>query len=394
MNQASILLKRTFVGSLAWFLVFGVSHSKAGPVNDEFSYRLFHQVSKSIDVEENFVFSPYVARSALALAALGARGKTQRQLSKAPDAWVQKKDTYKWMSANRLWVDMKFPLLETFLASSTKAFGDPPWMVDYSKAPDFLADRINGWVSERTSGKIKNMISEESIDLKTKMTLTSAAYFKGDWAFPFQLVEGPDEKFKTSKGETSAAFLRRAGRFLYTKRRDFQILEIPFTGEEVSLVLLLPQSPGILSALEAQLNQENMSRWMEGLSLTDVVITLPRLQIDSSIELSESLKGAGVVDPFSPDDADFSGMTGTRSLHLNRMVQKVTLSLHDEGVEATSGSVSRALASSIASQSFLGEAFNAKHPFIMILRNRVTSSLIFMGRVANPETLVVRKSAP
>jgi serpin B len=364
------------------------SHAALNP-GAEISFRLYKSLSKGLS-EENFIFSPYAIRSALGLAGMGARGRTQRQLGKAPEPWTQKKDSpYKLIFANRLWVQMGFPLLDGYMEASDKAFGVRPWMVDFTKAPDFLSDRINGWVEEKTQNKVRQVIQEDLVDPTSKMMLSSAVYFKGDWVAPFQRSETTLRGFKSiSGGEIQTSFVHKTGNFLHFKNHEVQILEIPYLDGELAMTLIMPNSSRAWSSLDTNFKPEVVEQWLTELTLKEVSVFLPKFEFDSNIDLTDALKTAGVVDPFDPEQADFSGMTGKRDLVLGHVIHKTVIALTEEGSEVTgrvNSSPARGLASSSTTQHL---AFHAERPFMFMIRHRGTNSAIFMGHFLKPTALV------
>jgi len=359
---------------------FGLASVSPGA---ELSLRLFRALAKQSE-SENFVFSPFAIRAALGIAAFGAKGNTHKELGKPPELWTQKKDpSYKLVFANRLWVDLKYPLLPDFMEASDKALGVRPWMVDFSKAPDFLSDRINGWVEERTQGKIKNVISYDSINNNSKMLLNSAVYFKGDWVSPFVRNQTSPDSFTSNSGDKfQVDYVHRSGNFLYYKGHDFQILDLPYLDGEIALSILLPNSVKGLGTLENSLKPEALDHWLSELVLKQVEIALPKFEFDSSLELTEILKSFGINDPFDSQRADFSGMTGSRNLYIDRVTHKTSIALTEEGTEALGSAVS--VDRSIASTQEDTVPFHANRPFIILIRHRATNSPLFIGHVLRP----------
>lgn len=322
------------------------------------------------------------------MAAAGAKGRTYKQLGRAPELWATKKEpSYRLMSANRLWVHLGFPLQEPYMEASEKSFGVRPWMVDFSKAPDFLRDRVNGWVSEKTSSKIKSIITENSVDEKMRMILTSAIYFKGDWVYPFDKNETQEGKFTTeSDGKIKVPFLFKKGSFNYTKNHDHQIIELPYLDGEIALVIILPNNEDGLEHLERSLKPENVEKWLGDLAVKEMNLYLPKFEFDSNLDLKEPLSQMGISDAFNPEAADFSGMNGTKDLFLSSFVHQTTIGLSEEGTEATSASSSggsRSPASSGTTPN-VSLSFKADHPFVFLIRHRGSNSILFLGHVVKP----------
>ena len=364
----------------------------------EFSLKLFKGLAKS-QSEDNFLFSPYAVRFALGMAALGAKGKTQKQLGKAPEPWISKKEPlYKLFMANRIWVHLGFPLNEEYMDAHEKSFGVRPWMSDFSKSPDFVKDRVNGWVAERTQGKIKSMITEDTLgslgtfnDPFIRMMLTSTLYFKGNWVSPFDRSETHEGQFATqSAGKIKVPFMRKTGPFNYLKTSEMQILEIPYLDGEISMVILLPNSEEDLGSFENSLKVESLDQWITELSVKVVQVLLPKFDFEFNLDLKEQLKAMGISDPFSLETADFSGMDGTKNLFISSLIHQTSINTDEEGSEAIShggASISRNLASISNSGSSSVGVFRADHPFLFFIRHRGSNSIIFAGHVNKPVVL-------
>ena len=256
------------------------------------------------------------------------------------------------------------------MEASENNFSFRPWMVDFTKAPDFLANRVNDWVEERTFGKIRNFLTEESIDPSTKMLLTSALYFQGEWAKPLALIAPKSQ------------FMQVTGNFNYFQDKDLQVLELPYMDGDTSMVLALPSVACGLSDLEGSLNGETLGKWMSQAKSRDVHVIIPKFGFDSTLELSEVLKATGVEDPFLPENADFSGMMGVKKLYLGRVSHKTLISVTEFGTEAESESNTvsppeepgRKIASTPA-------LFEANRPFLFGIRHKHLSTYLLMGRV-------------
>jgi serpin B len=401
-------LKMQWLCILSFCLLGFTQMGRAGSLpGAEFGMRLFRSVVQA-KAKENLVLSPYAIRVALGMMALGAHGNTLRQLGKPPELWTQKKDSsYKLLLANRLWVNSKTPLLPNFLDLSEKTFGVRPWMVDFSKAPDFIAERMNGWVEERTAGRINEVISVDEINPDTSCFLSSAIYFKGSWMSPFRHSETQVGAFQASQVD----YLHKLGSFMVDQGPEYQVVDIPYSDGEVALMVILPLSPDGLSGLERHLSQDTWNEFSSHLSLKTVDLMLPKFALSSKLELVEILKGLGIIDPFDPEKANFSGMTGKKNLYLSKMTHQTTLALSEEGTEAdvASGSAVSVPASPehAESKAFAGDRtlasvavepaapiqFHADHPFIFVIHHRVTHAQLLVGHVLQPPAHVATDSA-
>ena len=381
-------MKRDFLPYALFAYILLLSDWSFGSTNSalESSLKMFKSLAKGAEVD-NFVFSPFAIRTGLGMTALGAKGKTQRQLGKAPDLGPLKKEPpTPLILANRLWVQYGFPLYESYKETSEKNFGEHPWMVDFTKAPDFLKDRVNGWVEEKTQGKLKGFISEDSVDPTSKMLLTIGVYFKSQWMSPFSKGFTRSDEFRSGHGEAlNVSYLHKVASYPYFKNEKWQVLELPYSDADLSVLIVLPRSRQGFSQMEQSLEPETLEQWIDGLHLKDVDIDLPKFEFQSSFEISETLKSIGVVDAFSPTEADFSGMTAVKGLYLGRTIHKTGFGLTEEGTEAAAISAESAARNPASSLS--PETFHVNRPFLFMVRHKPSRSLLFMGHVFKPLSL-------
>ena len=346
----------------------------------------------------NLCLSPYSISTALAMTYAGAQGETARQMAQALlfmldparlhpafaelEAGLkasQDKGDVLMQIANKLWPQVGYPFLETFLALTEAFYGVTIAPLDY-RDPEAARLTINAWVEERTHGKIKDLIGPGLLSPMTTLVLVNAIYFKGNWAHQFdpQCTE-PAPFWKTSADSVEVSMMSQTDSFGYAETADMQILELPYLGEDLVMTLLLPANPGGLAALEAALTVENLERWTIRLRETEVEVHLPRFKVTGAFELSQALEALGMVDAFG-GEADFSGMDGTRSLFISAVVHQAFVEVNEEGAEAAAATAVLML----RGMPMPPPVFRADHPFLFLLRDRRTGGILFMGRVADP----------
>lgn len=368
-----------YVGITLWVLLSTLESYAAINAGNDFSIRLFRSLGRS-KKPENLVISPYAIRWGLGMAAAGAKGKTQRQLGKAPDSLPLKDPSYRLLMANRLWVQNGIPLQDGYLEGLDKTFGIRPWIVDFTKAPDFIKDRMNGWVLEKTAGKISDFIHEDSIAPNLKMVLGSAISFKASWMAPFDRALTKESYFVgSSQKKTKVPFVNRTGFFHYAKEQNAQLVELPFLDGEFSFVLILPRESGSLADFEETLKSETLDRWVGDLTLKEVSLSIPKFEVSTSVEISEQLKLQGIVDPFLAESADFSGMSGNKDLVLDRVFHKTQFLFMEEGTEV--GSVAGPIVNRSPSSESNPVLFKVDHPFLFVVRHRMSGTIVIMGSI-------------
>ncbi|XP_074204091.1 leukocyte elastase inhibitor [Camelus bactrianus] len=371
--------------------------------NTRFALDLFRTVNES-NPAGNIFFSPFSISSALAMIFLGTRGNTSEQMSKALyfkeveeihsrfqslNADINKRGAaYTLKVANRLFGEKTYDFLPEFLASTQKMYGAELASVDFQQASEDARKAINEWVKGQTEGKIPELLASGVVDSMTKLVLVNAIYFKGNWQEKFATEATHDATFRLNKKDTKTV------RMMYQKKKlplgyiedlKCRVLELPYQGGDLSMVILLPddiedESTG-LRKIEQQLTLEKLRKWTKADSLEhlEVSVHLPRFGLEESYDLTAPLAHLGVQDLFC-SKADLSGMSGTRDLFVSKVVHKSFVEVNEEGTEAaaaTAGIVAYAML-------MPEENFIADHPFIFFIRHNLSANILFLGRLASP----------
>ncbi|XP_014406868.2 leukocyte elastase inhibitor [Camelus ferus] len=371
--------------------------------NTRFALDLLRTVNES-NPAGNIFFSPFSISSALAMIFLGTRGNTSEQMSKALyfkeveeihsrfqslNADINKRGAaYTLKVANRLFGEKTYDFLPEFLASTQKMYGAELASVDFQQASEDARKAINEWVKGQTEGKIPELLASGVVDSMTKLVLVNAIYFKGNWQEKFATEATHDATFRLNKKDTKTV------RMMYQKKKlplgyiedlKCRVLELPYQGGDLSMVILLPddiedESTG-LRKIEQQLTLEKLRKWTKADSLEhlEVSVHLPRFRLEESYDLTAPLAHLGVQDLFC-SKADLSGMSGTRDLFVSKVVHKSFVEVNEEGTEAaaaTAGIVAYAML-------MPEENFIADHPFIFFIRHNLSANILFLGRLASP----------
>ena len=364
--------------------------------NTEFALALYQELQAT---ERNLLFSPYSISTALAMTYAGARGDTEIQIAQALHflldqkqlhpafalleeklGEVEKKGNVQLRVANTLWPQKGYAFLEEFLALTKEYYGVLITPVDYRKA-EAARHTINTWVEEKTESKIKELIPPGILNALTRLVLVNAVYFKADWASQFDPHLTCESPFwVTPSDQVRVMMMTQKHAFRYGESGGLQVLELPYAGEDLSMMVLLPSERDGLAQLEGALTVENLDRWTGLLVEMDVEVFLPRFEVTLPIRLDKTLQSTGMVDAFS-GLADFSGMDGTRWLYIAAILHKAFVIVNEEGTEAAA-----ATAVIMAGRGLPASApvFRADHPFAFLIRENVTGSILFLGRVVNP----------
>jgi serpin B len=361
-------------------------------------YRLF------ASNEGNIVFSPYSISEMLALLSEGAAGKTKRELlqalnwDKPPDRMASAfeaqdrqldrtdRGDVELLVSNGLWFQKGSEPRQGFLKVAHEAYGAEIRDSDFIANVPAALEEINGWVSLKTRGKIADLFPPGSLNSATRIALVNAVYFKGKWEHPFEARRTASRPFFISPG--SSVMVPQMNETQALKAVSIEgsdILELPYLGGGLSMVILLPNSNDGLSSLERSLcaNPANLLEWLASLDFAkeeSIRVALPRFKMTYSVELTQALRQSGVTSAFDPQVADFSQIDGARDLHVSTVRHKAFIDVSEEGTEAA--------AATSAGMSALGirriREFTADHPFLFLIRDNATGSLLFLGRVLDP----------
>lgn len=370
--------------------------------NNQFAFDLY---SKYKSEEGNIFLSPYSISTALTMTYEGARGKTAEEMqavlripkddkkrrlesAKIYNQINESNKDYKLSTANALWAQKDYEFLEEYINNTEEYYGGKTTNLDFIKETEKSRVTINDWVENQTNNKIKNLIPKGAINEITRLVLTNAIYFKGTWVLQFDKKDTKDENFKTSSGKTvKVPMMKLTGddaEFNYVKEDNVQILELPYDGEDLSMLLILPEE-GSLKKLEKLINTKKLSEWKDALKKQRVDIYVPKFKFETKYFMVETLKEMGMSDAFVFGAADFSGMDGTRYLYIDNVIHQAFVEVHEEGTEAAAATAVIMGWGSIGDvEESVIPVFRADHPFIFIIQQKETGNILFIGRVSNP----------
>lgn len=367
--------------------------------NTEFALDLYSRLK---DEDGNLFFSPYSISVALAMTYAGARENTAQQISgtlrfslepqrlhaaferlEARLEALQEEGNVQLEIANSLWPHKSYPILEEYIGLMKEHYGVEITSVDYAADTEAARRIINEWVEERTKDKIRDMIGPGVLDALTRLVLTNAIYFKGNWAEQFDEDLTKDAPFHLLSGEsTQVAMMKQQETFGYAEHEDLQILQMPYAGDEVSMLVLLPKNEDGLADLQSALNEESLEEWIRSIRKKEVLVFLPKFKVTSQFRLDEALASMGMPDAFDPKKADLSGIDGEPSkLYIGAVIHKAFVDVNEEGTEAAA---STAIGFALASVPEPVPTFRADHPFIFAIHDNNTGSILFMGRIVDP----------
>ena len=294
---------------------------------------------------------------------------------------------YKLSTANALWAQKNYPFLKEYLDGVKKYYGGKATNLDFEKDPEGSRITINNWVEDQTNDKIKDLIPSGSINASIGLVLTNAIYFKGEWVKQFNETETRDENFRISKNNSvKVPMMQRTdeeAKFNYAENDKLQILEMPYSDEELSMLILLPKDDN-LKALENSLSTKKLSKWKQDLKEQRVDIFIPKFKFETKYFMADTLREMGMPTAFS-DSADFSGMTGKQDLKISDVIHQAFIEVNEEGTEAAAATIGlmHTTGSGPEKEPKI-PVFRADHPFIFLIQEKATGNILFLGRVVDP----------
>jgi serpin B len=369
--------------------------------SNAFAVDLYAQLSKQ---PGNLFFSPESISTAFGMAYAGARGQTATQMQQVfhftlpPDRLhpamgallagmnAQHKD-YELHVADALWAQQDSNFEESYLKLVQSDYGAGLHKVNFKISPDTVRATINAWVEKQTNDKIKDLIGQGALNTSTRLVLTNAIYFKGDWQDPFDAQATQKDEFHLSATQwVMTPMMHRTGGYRYYDGGTFQALELPYAGNEISMVVLLPKQTDGLTALEQSFTSGVAGEWIQKLEPVDkVILTLPSFTMTQQFELSGALSAMGMAQAFS-GSADFSGMTGKPEFSISAAIHKAYIDVNEKGTEAAAATAVVMYATAMRREAPEPPpiVFRADHPFLFILLDTKSGSMLFLGRVADP----------
>ncbi|XP_014308613.1 leukocyte elastase inhibitor-like [Myotis lucifugus] len=373
--------------------------------NTRFAVDLFRTL-KDNNPSGNIFISPMSISSALAMVFLGARGTTKAQMSKtlhfdavkeihssfqSLNADINKRGApYVLKLANRLYGEKTYEFLPEFLASTQEMYGAELASVDFQRAFEDVRKVINEWVKGQTEGKIPELLAAGDVNNMTKLVLVNAIYFKGNWQEKFSKTATTDATFRLNKKDTKTVkmmYQKSKFPFGYIEDLKCRVLELPYQGRDLSMVILLPddiedEATG-LKKIEEQVTLEKLHEWTkpENLSSIKVNVHLPRFKLEESYDLNSHLVSLGIEDLFN-SKADLSGMARARDLFISKIIHKSFVEVNEEGTEAAAATAVIGLGCSLMPETV--ENFVADHPFIFFIRHNPSTNILFLGRLSSP----------
>lgn len=364
--------------------------------NSQFAFELYKVINRPGD---NVFFSPFSISTCLGMTLLGARGETAAEMARTlhlnsspadiAAAFSQlhaqlnpgaSKGGLELESANGLWAQQSHPFLPEYLQVLRDGFGARTEQADFRHEAEPTRLEINQWVARKTRDKITDLIPSGMLDASTRLVLVNAVYFKGKWERQFKASHTAPAPFTVASGQKKdVPMMNQTGRFNYAELENAQLLELPYAGSDLSMVLLLPKTTDGLQRMETALDARALRSALEKARPKEVQVVLPKFRLTQQVTLTESLQKLGMRLAFTPQ-ADFSGMDGDRDLFISAVIHKAYVDVNEEGTEAAAATGTAMRTTSLQ----IRPVFRADHPFVFLIRDAKSGSMLFLGRVADP----------
>jgi serpin B len=400
----------------------------------DFAVALYKQLAKD-GLGKNLFFSPYSMFGALSMAAEGARGETAAQMAKAlhypaglrdltpihagiaalNERFTTKRNLYELAVANAVWVDKQTPIVKAYRDTVTAHYKAGLFDVDFRGDAEGARKEINEWSAKQTRGRIKEVLAEASPD--ARVVLANAVYLKCEWGQRFDPKETKKKEFLVN-GRVKAlvptmylyAQLCRYGAFeadgkpfdtpggksrgarYYPGKGGFQVLEMPYKCCRLSMLIVLPLSPDGLPAVEKALAGEKLREWVKHLTQRDVEVHLPKFRLERRSGMKDALEALGMPRAFDPGAAEFQGIRDTndprKKLHISGVLHRTFVEANEQGTEAAAVTEVEEFRGASPEdeepQEPFTPTFQANHPFLFLIRDEESGTILFLGRVVDP----------
>jgi serpin B len=369
--------------------------------NNAFALDLYSRLSSR---SGNLFFSPFSISTALAMTYGGAQGATAEQMATAlrfpfererlhpafADLLKQARGRSRGIElslANGLWAQRGYAFRESYKEPVKSNYGAELRELDFSAAAE-ACGIINEWVEKQTHGKIRDLIAPGMLDQLTRLVLANAIYFKGDWASPFKKDQTEEAPFTvTPYQKVTVRMMCQEEQSGYMETESFQALRLPYAGGNLSMVIFLPRKVDGLPSLEESFTPRKLEGWLDRLSLGAVRVFLPRFRATSAFTLNGVLAEMGMRLPFDASAADFSGMTASKPLFISLVIHQAYVDVDEKGTEAAAVTVQGVVTGARWGWHQIERipVFRADHPFLFLIKDDRSGSILFLGRVTNPK---------
>ncbi len=365
--------------------------------DNKFGLKLFKEINKA-EQDKNIFISPLSISMALGMTLNGANGETQAAMEQTLELAglttdeinrsyqsliklltnLDRKVIFK--IANSIWYRQGWTFEEAFINLNKTYFDALVQSLDFDD-PN-AASIINKWVKDNTNGLIEEIV-EPPINPLTVMFLINAIYFKGTWTYEFDKELTQDDLFTLLDGsQKTVPMMKLNGDLQYFENELFQAVDLPYGNELFSMTILLPRQGVDVNNLVSQFSRDNWEQWIGSFSEEPVDLCLPKFRLEYETKLNDVLKSLGMAVAFDPYQADFSRMyTGPEDMYISKVKHKTFVEVDEEGTEAAAVTSVEVTDTSAGPK---GIVMKVDHPFVLVIRENKSQTLLFMGKIVEP----------
>ncbi|MBU0763946.1 MAG: serpin family protein [Bacteroidetes bacterium] len=362
--------------------------------NNRFAFDLFAKLGKE---EGNMVISPFSISSALAMTYAGARTVTETEMQKVLHFGNQEvfhsgykpvlekirnlnlQEGIEINAANAVWAEKNYRFRSEYFDLLKENYNSGLRFVSFGKKTEKSRKTINAWVEKETNKHIAELLEPGTVDKSTTLVLTNAVYFNAVWAKRFDPEKTKKDKFFVTEKETiEVDFMNRSDNYFYYENKVMQSLEIPYPGNKVSMIVIVPKTNASAERVATLLNNDLYEEIITGAKENKIDVHLPKFEIISEFSLEATLAEMGMPSAFN-SEADFSGMTGNKGLFIDKVIHKAFLHVSEEGTEAAA-----ATAVVMRKNAIIPKKFEVNRPFVYLIKDNTTGSILFIGKVNRP----------
>ncbi|XP_006516685.3 serine (or cysteine) proteinase inhibitor, clade B, member 6b isoform X2 [Mus musculus] len=290
---------------------------------------------------------------------------------------------YVLRTANRLFGEKTFDILASFKDSCRKFYEAEMEELDFKGATEQSRQHINAWVAKKTEDKITELLSSGSVNSNTPLVLVNAIYFKGNWEKQFNKEDTQEMPFNVTKDVVKPVqmmFQKSTFKMTYVEEISTNILLLPYVGNELNMIIMLPDEHIELSMVEKEITYKKFIEWtrLDKMEEEEVEVFLPKFKLEENYDMKDVLCRLGMTDAFEEGMADFSGIASKEGLFLSKVIHKSFVEVNEEGTEAAA-----ATAANIGFRCMV-PYFCANHPFLFFIQHSRTSGIVFCGRFSSP----------
>jgi serpin B len=372
--------------------------------NSDFAFDMYHQIRQTN--EGNLFFSPQSISQALAMTWAGARGANETQMAEVLSFSLSQEKLHPAFNAldltlasrgqgaqgmdgqgfrlrlvNAIWGQQGYGFLESFLDALAVNYGAGLRLLDFLADPDAARLVINDWVEQQTEGKIKDLLEPGTVTGDTRLVLTNAIYFNAQWKEVFPKENTQDGQFNLLDGSrVTVPTMANYTEYGYAAGDGYQAVELPYDGDELAMLVVVPDA-GRFAEVEASLDGAAVAGLAAALETKGLTVTLPKWTVDTKLSVKDQLQGLGMTDAFAPPTADFTGINGgVEPLWISDVIHQAHVLVNEYGTEAAAATAVVMVGGSMPDPLRV----DVDRPFIYVIRDRPTGTILFVGRILNP----------